>query len=330
MLLAWLAGGCGASRAPGPRAGAAGAEASEPASTPAWALQAREPDPGFVHGIGSAGTLDAATQVALQDLASRLSIQVESSLRAVAWERDGREGGRVDSRIETRLLPTQLQGWERTRSARSGDRFWVEVRIDRARLVRSTRRELDEQVRRVDLRLAAADGSALRTLAALELSVAERERTDHLISLLRGLDGNLDVSPWLERRDAWRQADAESRRALRFAVRSDGESQEIARWVVSALAAEQLAVRERGCLEPETVCIDIRSELVEAAVASRYVTQIRSVFAVHEPSGALLGERDLRGRGDSAADRERARRAALEDLRRRLTASPVLTELLVP
>ncbi|MEE8165045.1 MAG: hypothetical protein V3T64_05720, partial [Myxococcota bacterium] len=159
---------------------------------------------------------------------------------------------------------------------------------------------------------------------------ADRDRAHHLIVLLDGLGSDFDRRVWDARRASWRDTDRSARSALVFAVRPDPQSEEIASWLESALAAERFVIREGGCNNLETVCIDVRSEIVEADVANRYVTSIRSFFSVHEPGGGLFQERDLTGRGDSASNRHRARRAALDDLHDRLKASHVLDQLLFP
>ena len=65
-------------------------------------------------------------------------------------------------------------------------------------------------------------------------------------------------------------------------------------------------------------------------MANRHVARIRSFFSLVEPGGSVLRELDLTGRGNSQADRDRARRAALDDLRRNLRRSDMLTGLVGP
>jgi hypothetical protein len=299
-------------------------------AVPDWALANPAWDPGQAIGIGSGPDLDVATRAALVDLASRLSIQVESHLRDIAREIDGKASQNLEQIIETRVLETRLSGWQRTRSTLAAGVFWVEVRIDRRRLIEAALLELGELTRHVDGLLESARGSALRQLVALQTTSADRDRAYHLIVLLDGVGSDFDRRVWDARRASWQDTDRSARSALVFAVRPDRQSREIASWLESALAAERFAVRAGGCSDLETVCIDVRSEVVEADVASRYVTRIRSFFAVHEPGGGLFQERDLTGRGDSSSDRRRARRAALDDLHNRLSASPVLDQLLIP
>ena len=67
--------------------------------------------------------------------------------------------------------------------------------------------------------------------------------------------------------------------ALIFEVRADPDSREIARWVESRLISERLQTRAGECLGEDAVCIDIRSEITEADIASRYIAKIRSTLA---------------------------------------------------
>ncbi len=79
---------------------------------------------------------------------------------------------------------------------------------------------------------------------------------------------------------------------------------------------------------------DSKSELVSVAkevdLASRHIAKIRSTFALLEPGGSVVRESDLIGRGDSKSDRARARRNALNDLRRSLAGFAVLDGLIDP
>ncbi len=299
-------------------------------AVPDWALANPGRDTDQEIGIGSGPSLDMATRSALEDLASRLSIQVKSRLRDISREIDGATSQNLEQIIETRVLETRFSGWQRTRSTLAAGIFWVEVRIDRSRLIEDALLELSELTQHVDGLLESARGSALRQLVALQTTSADRDRAHHLTVLLDGLESDFDRRVWDARRASWQETDRSARRALVFAVRPDQHSREIASWLESALAAERFAIREGGCIDLETVCIDVRSEVLEADVASRYVTMIRSFFAVHEPGGGLFQERDLTGRGDSSSDRHRSRRAALDDLHNRLSASHVLDQLLFP
>jgi len=313
----------------GPPPGRADSHAALDA-VPDWALANLARDTGQEIGIGSGPTLEAATRSALEDLASRLSIQVASQLRDISREIDGKASQSLEKIIETRVLETRFSGWQRTRSTHAAGLFWVEIRIDRSRLIEDALLELGELTRRVDGLLESARGSALRQLVVLQTTSADRDRAHHLIDLLDGFGSDFDRHVWDARRASWQETDRSARSALVFAVRPDRQSREIASWLESALAAEHFAIREAGCIDLETICIDVRSEVIETDVASRYVTRIRSFFAVHEPGGGLFQERDLTGRGDSSNDRQRARRAALDDLHNRLSASHVLDQLLFP
>ena len=142
------------------------------------------------------------------------------------------------------------------------------------------------------------------------------------------LDPDFDRERWNARRTHWRHIDESARRSLIFEVRSDLASREVARWLESELALEQLVTRNGSCSSDDAVCIEIRSEIVETRIANRHVTKIRSFFALLEPGGSVVREGDVTGRGDSKSDRGRARRKALDDLRRHLRASTVLGGLI--
>jgi hypothetical protein len=299
-------------------------------SVPEWALTSTRRDDDSEIGIGSGDTLDRATRYALQDVASRLSVSVESQLRDVYREVQGTSAESLEQVIETRVLGTRFSGWERTRSVQNEGIFWVEVRIDRSRLVRESLLELTDVASAVDERLETARGSALSRLLALQTTSAERERVSNLIALIDALDPTFNRDDWNRRCASWRMIAESARRSLIFEVRSDPASREIARWLESQLASEQYSIRPGNCGSVDAVCIDIRSEIVEADVANRHVAKIRSFLSVLEPGGTVFREVDLTGRGDSKSDRGRARRHALDDLRRNLHASSVLSGLVEP
>ena len=335
---------------------------------PDWALTAATRDHGFEVGVGSGETLERATRIALEDVAARLSVSVEARLRETYREQAGLSTGSLEHVIETRVMGTRFKGWERTRTARVAGLYWVEVRIDRDRLERDAVTELAEISAKVDLQLESAGGSSLRRLAALRTTAPDRKRAAALTDLLDSLQTAFEREAWDARRASWRASDEAARRALIFEVRSDAASQEIARWLESALSHRRLSVGSGDCAYPfpsrhgtgsarsqpgstepasdrdrrppdstdasrrelEPVCIEVRSEIVEANVASRHVARIHSFFAVREPGRGVFSESDLVGRGDSPSDRQRARRQALDDLRRRLRASELFDGLLMP
>jgi hypothetical protein len=300
------------------------------AAVPEWALANPGRDADSEIGIGSGSSLESATRYALQDVASRLSVTVVSQLRDVYRETSGTSVESLEQVIETHVLGTRFTGWERTRSARVDGVFWVEVRIDRRRLVRESQVELSDLAAGIDARLESARGSAIRRLLALEATKTDRVRVANLSALIDTLDPEFERSAWTERRANWQHIDESARRSLIFEVRSDPASQEIARWLESELASERLVARTGRCVSQDAICIDIRSELVEANIANRHVAKIRSFFAIVEPGGSVVRQTDLTGRGDSKSDKERARRMALDDLRNSLHSSSVLGGLITP
>lgn len=323
--LAWLLLACvGSSTSPGLPAVATAPP--DLASVPDWALADPSRDARVEIGVGSGATLDEATRYALRDVAARLSVSVESALTDRYEESDGRTIESLEQVIETRVSGTRFTGWRRTRTAERAGTLWAEVRIDRRRLAAEPRAELVRLASAIDLELETAKGSALRRLIALEHTAVRRERVGHLISLVDVLELDFDRSAWETRRANWRAIDEAARRALVFEVRADPASREIASWVESRLVADRLRTRNGGCQSVDAVCIDIRSELTEADVASRHVAKIRSTFAVLEPGGTVVRESERVGRGDSKSDPGRARRKALDDLRKALNAFSVLDE----
>jgi len=301
---------------------------------PEWALanpsRLATDEAGSEFGIGSGRNVEEATRYALRDVASRLSVSVESQLRDTMSQSGATTIERLEQVIETRVTGTRFSGWQRTRTEERAGVVWAEVRIDRGRLASESRTELATLAQDVDLQLESARGSALRRLLALQNTAVERERAADLIALIDVLDRNFDRAKWETRRARWREIDAAARRALVFEVRADRDSQEIASWVESKLVADRLRTRNGECASPDAVCIDIRSEVIEADVASRHIAKIRSTLAILEPSGSVVRERDLIGRGDSKSDPARARRKALESLRKHLVTLSVLGDLVAP
>ena len=302
--------------------------AAPPAPTleavPEWALANPNRDADAWLGIGSGASLDEATRYALRDVASRLSVSVESQLRDTFREDGDETHTRLEQVIETRVTGTRFAGWERTRSAERAGVFWVEVRIDRGQLARDSASELTRLADEIDMRLSSAESSSLRRLMAVQRTDPDRQRAADLIALLDVVDPGFARGPWETRRDGWRAVDEAARRALVFEIRADRESQEIADWVETRLLADRLRTREGGCESEDAVCIDIRSEVTETRVASRHIAKIRSTLALLEPSGSVLRAEDVEGRGASKSDRDRARRRALDDLRDGLSLFSVL------
>jgi hypothetical protein len=300
------------------------------ATVPDWALSNHTQNDDGEFGIGSGASLDEATRYALQDVASRLSVSVESQLRDVYSETNGTTSESLEHVIETRVTGTRFTGWTRTRSDERHGIFWAEVRIDRRRLARDSQAELTRVAKDVDLQLESAKGSALRRLLALQATDQDRERAANLIALVDVLDADFDRMAWEARRAEWRAIDEAARRALIFEVRADRDSREIASWIESRLVSERLRTRTGTCLGMDAVCIDIRSEITEADIASRHIAKIRSTLAVVEPGGGVVRESDLVGRGDSKSNPGRARRRALEDLRQNIAGFSVLDGLINP
>ncbi|MEM9175164.1 MAG: hypothetical protein AAGC67_08005 [Myxococcota bacterium] len=293
---------------------------------PAWALADPSREADVEIGVGSGTTLDEATRYALQDVASRLSVSIESALTDRYEESDGRTVESLEQVIETRVAGTRFTGWRRTRSAERDGTFWAEVRIDRRRLAAETRSELVRLADEIDAEIGSARGSALRRLIALEHTAIARERVGHLVSLVDVLELDFDRGAWEARRADWRSIDETARRALVFEVRADPASREVASWIETRLVADRLRTRNGECRSPDAICIDIRSEITETDVASRHVAKIRSTLAVLEPGGTVVRESERIGRGASKSDPDRARRKALDDLRDSLTAFSVLDE----
>ena len=298
-------------------------------SAPSWALTSTLHANGTkIVGIGSGDSLEQATRHALTDVAARLSVSVESRLRNVYREVDGTSTETLEHVIETHVLGTRFSNWERTRSIEIDTLFWVEVEIDRGRLIHDSLLELNDTAGHVDHLLGDASQSALGRLLALQRTAVDQDRVANLVALVDALQPAFDRAGWNERRATWQAIGRSARRALVFEVRSDSASQEIARWLEAKLATAEFSARNGKCTNDESVCIDIRSEVIEAELASRYVTRIRSIFSLLEPGGNTVREIDLVGRGNSSADPARARRQAMDDLRENFEEAQILESLI--
>ena len=297
---------------------------------PEWALANPSRQPGAEIGIGSGRSLDEATRYALQDVAARLSVSVESELRdTLAEDSTGTTVERLEQVIETRVTGARFSGWERTRTVERAGTFWAEVRIDTDRLARDARSELERLGDDIDARVADTDASALRRLVSLQAVAGDRTRVGDLVSLVDVLDGGFDRSQWETRRASWRAADEEARRALVFEIRTDALSREIADSIESRLVGARLRTRSGRCQSDDAICIDIRSDLTETEVASRHIARIRSTVLVLEPGGTVFTENAIVARGDSKSDREIARQRAFDALRADIAAG-VLDRNLTP
>lgn len=297
-------------------------------SVPDWALAPAARDVDSETGIGSGATLEEATRMALRDMASRISVSVKSKLRDVYREKNGRSASSVEQVVETEVLGTRFTGWERTRVAEAKGVYWAEVKIDRARLIRDSRLELNQLAERISAQLAKTDESALQRLMALQTTSIERARIRNLVMLLNGVDPSFDRKRYDALRLRWSAMDQDARRALVFHVSADPASREIARWLESHLAAERFTTQPGECAVGDAICIEIRSDIVETDVAQRFVAKIRSHLAILDSGGRMLQARDLVGRGDSSADAERARQKALKNLRKQFVSTSVLDGLI--
>lgn len=150
---------------------------------------------------------------------------------------------------------------------------------------------------------------------SLQSVASDRARVSDLISLIDVLDAEFDRAGWERRRAGWREADEGARRALVFEIRTDALSRELADSIESRLVGARLRTRTGGCQSPDTICIDIRSDLTETKVARRHIARIRSTVLVLEPGGTVFTQKAIVGRGDSKSDGMLARRRALDALR---------------
>jgi hypothetical protein len=211
-------------------------------SAPPWALINTFHAKGTkIVGIGSGETLEQATRRALSDVAGRLSISVESRLRNVYREVDGTRTETLEHVIETRVLGARFSNWERTRSSLIDKLFWVEVQIDRQRLIRDSRLELHEAAKNVEQLLGDSKPSAFSQLLALQKTAEDRDRVSNLVALIDALEMDFDRAGWNQRRAGWQAIERAARRALVIEVRSDPASQEIVHWMESKLATVKLS-----------------------------------------------------------------------------------------
>lgn len=98
---------------------------------PLWVLSPPEDNADFIYGVGNAKDLAAAEKQALAAIVGKVNTQISNVTRVSLSQENGVGDERFSSVTESKVMPTEISGYQIKKTAQKQDGLWVLVALSR-------------------------------------------------------------------------------------------------------------------------------------------------------------------------------------------------------
>jgi len=313
-----------------PRVSSAPSESQTAAALPPWYLAPPADTAGALYGVGAATGLPAAKSAALVDVASKLTISVQSTLQDRTVLHNNQLDQRIESEIVAQVRDREFQAYDVVESALSHGQFYALVRVDRSRLILDAISELralrGDLASRLDPTATATPIAYYTAFGAAEPGL---ERAEARVELLSTLSPEFNPAPWRAEHRDYRSRLEHAKARIVVALVPDDESEPIVdalQRLLSSAGMQSEVVRRQ--IEPgqacKDLCIEITSEWTGRYAVRRYMAALTTTFKVRHADGSVVSARQHQARGASLTGDKEARQAAVAKLQEALEREGVL------
>ncbi|MFT7558523.1 MAG: hypothetical protein ACI93R_000418 [Flavobacteriales bacterium] len=151
---------------------------------PGWVLNQIPDTDQVFYGIGGGGSLEAAKQGALEDIAGKLLTQVQSSSEYNSVASNDKVSEQFSSNIKTSVSNMGLSGYSVDLSKKKGKMYWIRISLEKSALFSSTAAQLEPVLLELNQTFSHIDSKSVLQI---------KKNADHLRRLIKDSKGKLFV-----------------------------------------------------------------------------------------------------------------------------------------
>lgn len=291
---------------------------------PAWYLQPSQNNSENLYGVAEGATQEEATRFALADAASRLLVTISSTSNLIREENQTSVNEEMRQNVRQNIEKIEFTNFEITNSARSENKFYNEVKIDRRNFVRDQQEKLNLIEKKLDnLAQNSEQQNPIQKRSNLIKSQALAKELELYARILHGAGSAVNLPEKLSRVAKIENEMNKNLDKIEFFFEISSP-QNLTKIIRSALNKEKIAVAKTKNLKNKNqILIAISSEQKTTEIYGSFITKVKLNFT-NSLEGKILASSNIEISGSSVIDKDESYAAALRNLEEKIANDGIL------
>lgn len=303
------------------------------ATIPYWYLNPPASNRLKLIGVGQGTTATDATGEALNQIASKLSVTISSSLEKT--ERQVRTGessaysNELQATLKSQVAAIKFNNYEVIDNAVIDHLIYVMVTVDKNALLVDKRAELSNADFEIDsLYAAALKKSIIEKIMDLKVMTKKIMQTMPLVSLISYLDTPFAADKYFMRYNAHMEEERDAVSKIHVYVSSTKGSEDLIPVLTENLNNAGLAiVSEPSPTDQDTITLLAKAEANGMQLYGANMVKLRVNFEIRSAAGHLVASSKMESKGSSVVSFDEAGRVAVQNLNAQIKALGILNAL---
>lgn len=292
--------------------------------TPSWYVSPKQNDGENLYGVAEGFTLEDATKYALADAASRLIVTVSGESTLLREENQMGTNEEMRQQVRQNIEKISFTNFKVTNSEKYGQKFFAEVKIERAPFINQQKEQISFKQKQADLLIANSSGKNPIQRRASLLKILDLEKQVELASrILIGSGEDLNLKETLNRIATTQdQLDKISDKIeFYFEINSPKEISKIIR---NSLNKEKIKITQNhNSSNQNQITVKINSNSKSSEIYSNYLTKLKIDFE-NSATGKIVASNSLEVSGSSSISEKESYSAALQSLEEKISQDGIL------
>lgn len=291
---------------------------------PSWYLQQKQNNSENLYGVAEGATQEEATRFALADAASRLLVTISSTSNLIREENQNSINEEMRQNVRQNVEKIEFSNFEISNSARSENKFYNEVKINRSTFIKDHQEKLNLIEKKLDnLAQNSATQNPIQKRSNLIKSQALAKELELYARILHGAGFNINLSEKLSRVAKIENEMNKNLDKIEFFFEISSP-QNLTKIIRAALNKEKIAVaKKKDSKNPNQIIIAISSEQKTTEVYGSFITKVKLNFS-NSLEEKILASSSVEISGSSVIDKEESYDAALKNLEEKIASDGIL------
>lgn len=303
------------------------------ATIPYWFLNPPTSDREKLIGVGQGTTAADATGEALNQIASKLSVTISSSLDKTERQTNAGESRayskELQATLKSQVAAIKFNNFEVTDNAVIDHQIYVMVAVDKNALLADKRAELSNADFEIEsLYSAALKKSIIEKIMDLKVMTRNILKTMPLVSLISYLDPSFTAAQYFGRYNAHMEEERTSVSKIHVYVASTKGSEDLIPVLTENLNNSGIAVvLEPSTTDQDTITLLAKAEANGMQLYGSNMVKLRANFEIRSAAGHLVASSKMESKGSSVISFDEAGRVAVRDLDSQIKSQGIFTVL---
>jgi hypothetical protein len=292
--------------------------------TPVWYISPKANSAENLYGVAEGYTLEEATKYALADAAARLMVNISSESKLIREENNNSVNEEMRQQVRQSVEKISFTNFRVSRSEKSGQKFYIEVAIERSFFIRDQHEKVGFLERKIsDLDKNSAGKNAIQRRNAL-LTISDLGKELELKSrIIAGAGENINLKEKLNSIANYQNQLAKFSDKIEFYFEINSPN-EVTKIIRSALNKEKLKIAaSRNSSNPNQVVIKVRSNKNNYRLDFDIATKLKIDFE-NFADEKLVASNEIEVTGHSTINEKESYLAALSAFEEKISQEGIL------